>query len=137
MTLLLLAVHAALGFTAVTVSILGVVTKTPARMRTMATWLFITVVTQTLVGDVLYPIYLRDVKPILATLSAGSRSVADIFDVKEHLAFFALVLAIGVFVLTRTEPRPTPFLRTLFGCAHGAVVVVGVLGLVVASVGTP
>lgn len=136
-TVALLVTHATLALAAITASILGVVARTPARLRRMATWLFGAVVAQTLVGDVLYPFYLREAKPVLAKLSAGSRSVADVFDVKEHLAFFALVLAVGVFVLTRREPRATPFVRMLFGCAHGAVIVVAILGAVVASVATP
>ncbi len=103
----------------------------------MATWLLAVVAAQTAVGDLLYPMYLRRAKPALRVLAAGSRSAADVFDVKEHLAFFALVLTIGVFALTRTEPKPTALVRVLFGSAHGAIVIVAVLGLVVASLKTP
>jgi hypothetical protein len=136
-SLLLLVVHTVLAGAAIVVSILGVQSRTAARARRMATALFATVAVQSLVGDVLYPIYLSRAKPLLVRLEAGSRSVADVFDVKEHLAFFALVFSIGVFVLTRTEPKPTTFHRLLFGCAHGAIVLVAALGLVVASVRTP
>ncbi len=92
---------------------------------------------QTTVGDVLYPIYLRTAKPTLRGFSAGSRSVADVFDVKEHLAFFALVLAIAAFVLTRTEPKPTPLLRVLFEYSRRGVILVAALGFVVWSIKAP
>ena len=80
---------------------------------------------------------MRTTKPALRALSAGSRSVADVFEVKEHLAFLALVLALGAFVLSRRDPRATPLLRVLFGSAHGAIVLTATLGLVVASLRTP
>lgn len=137
MALLLLILHATLAAGAVVASVLGVQARTSDRARLMATILLATVTAQTVVGDVLYPIYLRSAKPTLRTFSDGARSVADVFDVKEHLAFFALVFSIGAFILTRKEPKPTIFLRVLFGGAHGAIVLVAALGLVVASIKTP
>jgi hypothetical protein len=137
MTVALLIVHAILALTAATVSVLGVQARTPERVRSVGSWLLGAVGLQTAVGDVLYPIYLRTAKPALRALSAGSRSAADIFEVKEHLAFLALVLAIGAFVVSRSEPKPTIFVRVLFGGAHGAIVLVATLGLVVASLRTP
>jgi ABC-type sulfate transport system permease component len=95
------------------------------------------VIAQTVVGNVLYPHYLRNAKPTLQALAAGARSAADVFEVKEHLAFVALVLALGAFAATRRDPRPTVFVRSLFGAAHGAILLVAVLGLVVASLKTP
>lgn len=137
MTVTLLVLHAILALTSVIASVLGVQARTPERVRSMASLLLASVVSQTLVGDVLYPIYLRNAKPALLALSAGSRSAADIFEVKEHLAFFALVLTVGAFALSRSEPKPTTFLRVLFSGAHGTIVLVATLGLVVASLRTP
>jgi hypothetical protein len=136
-TVALLVVHAVLGLTALVASVLGVQARTPARARWVASLLVGAVVLQTLAGDVLYPAYLRTAKPVLAALAAGSRSGADLFDVKEHLAFFALALTLGAFVQTRTDPKPTPLLRVLFGGAHAAIVLVATLGLAVASLRTP
>jgi hypothetical protein len=130
-------IHATLAGTAITISIIGVVTKASERIRRLASLLFVTVIMQTVVGDVIYPIYLARTKPVLVTLNAGSRSIADIFDVKEHLAFFALVLVIGLFALTRASAKPTPLVRTIFGCVHGCIVLTAVLGAVVASVRMP
>ena len=137
MILLLLSAHALLALTALTVSVLGVQARSPERARAMANWLLLVVASQTALGYVIYPFYLRSAKPALRALSAGARSAADIFEVKEHLAFIALVLAIGAFAVTRREPRPTPFVRVLFGGAHAAIVLVATLGLVVASLRTP
>jgi hypothetical protein len=132
-----LALHAALATTAIIASVLGVQARTPERVRSMGAWLLGAVGAQVAVGGVLYPTYLRTAKPALAGLSAGSRSASEIFEVKEHLAFVALVLALGAFVVSRSEPKPTPFVRLLFGGAHGAIVIVATLGLVVASLRTP
>ncbi len=137
MTSILLVAHTVLATASVTVSVLGVQAKTSARSRLVAGWLFAAVAAQTVVGALLYPVYLRRTKPVLRQLVAGARSVADVFDVKEHLAFVALTLTIGVFVLTRAEPKPSPLVRVLFGSAHAAIVVVAVLGLVVASLRAP
>jgi hypothetical protein len=137
MTVALLALHACLALAALTTSVLGVQARSPERARAMASLLLTSVGVQTVVGDVLYPMYLRNAKPALRALSAGSRSVADVFEVKEHLAFLALVLALGAFVVTRTEPKPTTFLRALFGGAHGAIALTATLGLVIASLRTP
>jgi hypothetical protein len=137
MTTALLILHALLGTAAIVVSLLGVQARAPEKTRSLASVLLGVVALQTVAGDVLYPIYLRTAKPALRALSAGSRTAAEIFEVKEHLAFLALVFVIGAFVLTRTEPRPNPLLRVLFGCAHGTIIVVAVLGLVVASLRTP
>lgn len=137
MTTLLLGCHAFFALVAITVSILGVQARTPERARTMGLWLFAAVGAQTVLGDFLYPFYLRSVKPVLGAMVAGRRSAAEIFEVKEHLAFFALVLATAAFAVTRSEPRPTPFVRVLFGGAHAAIVLVATLGLVVASLRTP
>jgi hypothetical protein len=137
MTVTLLLLHAILALTAVTVSVLGVQARSPERVRLMALLLLAAVVAQTTVGDVLYPMYLRTAKPALRALSAGARSAADLFEVKEHLAFFALVLSLGAFVLSRTEPKPTTLVRVLFGGAHGLIVLVATLGLAVASMRTP
>jgi hypothetical protein len=137
MTALLLVVHAALALSAITISILGVQARRSDRSRSLAAWLLAVVGTQTIVGDVLYPTYLRTAKPALRMLTAGARSAADIFEVKEHLAFVALACAIGAFVITRTEPKPDALVRVLFGSAHGAIVLVAVLGLVVASLRLP
>jgi hypothetical protein len=137
MTVAVLLLHTILAITAITVSVLGVQARSSERVRLMASLLLATVVSQTIVGDVLYPIYLRTAKPALRALSAGSRSVADLFDVKEHLAFFALALSVGVFAVSRTEPKPTTFVRVLFGGAHGIIVLVATLGLAVASMRTP
>lgn len=137
MTSILLVVHGTLALSALVASILGVQARTPERARQAATWLLATVGSQTVIGDVLYPAYLQPVKPVLQAMSAGGRSAADIFEVKEHLAFLALVTAIGAFVITRREARPTPFVRVLFGGAHAAIVLVATLGLVVASLRTP
>ncbi len=122
---------------AVVTSVLGASARTAARARSLASALCAAVVAQTIVGDVIYPAYLERAKPVLKTLAAGSRSLAEAFDVKEHLAFLALAGALGVFVLTRTAPKPTALVRTLFGCTHAAIVVVAILGIVVASVKTP
>ena len=129
--------HVALAAAAVIVSMLGVQARTAARARRAATALLVTVVAQTFVGDFLYPLYLEHTKPRLQMLASGARSVADVFDVKEHLAFFTLVLAIGAFSLTRTDSKPGPLLRVMFGCAHGGIILVAALGLVVASIGAP
>ncbi len=137
MTILLLLVHATLALSAITVSVLGVQARRSDRSRSLAGWLLGIVAAQTLVGDVIYPIYLRTAKPALRAMAAGARSAADIFEVKEHLAFIALACALGAFVITRTEPKPDTFLRVLFGSAHGAIVLVAVLGLVVASLRLP
>jgi hypothetical protein len=136
-TVLLLIFHATLALVTIVVSVLGVQARTATRARAVSTALLVVVGAQTVAGDLLYPIYITHAKPTLKALAAGSRSVAEVFEVKEHLAFFALVFTIGAFVLTRGEPKPTPLLRLLFGCVHGVVVVVTVLGLVVASVKTP
>ena len=137
MTFFLLVAHAALGVAAITISILCVQARTATRARALSTWLLGVVAAQTVVGDVLYPAYIVRAKPLLKALAAGSRSVADVFEVKEHLAFFVLVFALGAFVLARREPKPTALLRVLFGCAHGLIILVAVLGLVVASVKMP
>lgn len=133
----LLVLHGALGLTAVVVSVLGVQARRSDRTRRLAGLLAAVVGAQVSVGAVLYPFYLRSAKPVLAGLVAGGRSAADIFEVKEHLAFVALACALGAFVITRNEPKPDLFVRTLFGCAHGAIIVVAVLGLVVASLRLP
>jgi hypothetical protein len=137
MTTALLVLHAFLAITSAIASVLGVQARTPERVRSMASVLLASVSSQTVVGDVLYPIYLRSAKPALRAMSAGSRSVADLFEIKEHLAFFALVSTIGVFVITRREPKPTAVVRVLFGSAHGMIVIVATLGLALASVRTP
>jgi hypothetical protein len=137
MTIALLIGHGVLAALAIVISILGVQTRVPERARKLATWLLVVVGLQTALGDVLYPIYVVHAKPVLATLHAGARSVADLFDVKEHLAFFALVFTLSVFVLSRSQRRTGPLLRVLFGCAHGSIVLVAVLGLAVASVKLP
>jgi hypothetical protein len=137
MTTVLLTLHGLLALVAVTVSVLAVQARTPERVRATASFLLGALGAQTVVGDVLYPLYLRTAKPALRALSAGSRSVAEVFEIKEHLAFVALVLALGAFVVSRREPKPTALLRVLFGGAHGAIVLTATLGLVVASLRTP
>lgn len=127
-SVLLLVVHALGATAAIILSILGV----QARRADFAT-----VSAHTLVGGVLYPVYLRGAKPVLKTMTASARSAADVFEVKEHLALIAPVCAVGVFVVTRKEPKPDFVVRTLFGCTHGALVIVAVLGLVVASLRLP
>ena len=122
---------------AVVTSVLGAAARSAARVRVLSSALCAAVVAQTMVGDVLYPAYIEHAKPVLETLSAGSRSLADAFEVKEHLAFFALASALGLFVLTRTASKPTALVRTLFACTHAAIILAAVLGLVVASVKTP
>jgi hypothetical protein len=128
---LLLVFHALFGSAAIVASVLGV------QARRVAGWLFAIVGAQTAIGDVLYPLYLRGAKPALRAMTAGARSAADVFEVKEHLALLALVCAAGVFLVTRREPKPDLVVRMLFGCTHGAVVIVAVLGLVVASLRLP
>jgi hypothetical protein len=137
MTFALLLLHGVLALGAVVVSVLGVQARSAERVRAMAALLLAVVVSQTVVGDVIYPLYLRTAKPVLRALTAGARSPAELFDVKEHLAFVALALALGAFVVSRTEPKPTLFVRVLLGGAHGAIVLVAVLGLAVASMRTP
>ncbi len=133
-----LALHGLLALTSIVASVLGVLARMPARARAMASYLLASVTLQTFVGDLLlYPLYLRSAKPVLQTLAGGSRSAADVFEIKEHLAFFVLALTIGVYVVTRREPKPTVFVRVLFGCTHGAIILVATLGLVVASLRTP
>ncbi len=137
MTGLILVVHALIGSAAIVASVLGVQAWRADRSKRIAGWLFAVVGVQTVIGDVLYPLYLRGAKPALRAMAAGSRSAADVFEVKEHLALLALVRAAGVFVVTRKEPKPDLVVRTLFGCTHGAIVIVAVLGLVVASLRLP
>ena len=133
MTSVLLVLHALLASAAVVLSILGVQARRSDRSKRIASWLLAAVGAQTVIGDVLYPSYLREAKPLLKAMVAGSRSAADIFEVKEHLALLALVCTVGAFVVTRKEPKPDFVVRTLFGCAHGTLIIIAVLGLVVAS----
>ena len=137
MIALLLLLHGALGLSAVVVSVLCVQARRSDRTQRLGAWLVAVVGAQVSVGAVLYPFYLRRAKPALLGLVAGGRSAADIFEVKEHLAFIALACALGAYVVTRSEPKPDLFVRTLFGCAHGAIIIVAVLGLVVASLRLP
>ena len=88
-------------------------------------------------GRPLYTFYLKSTKPVLKDFASGGRSVADAFDVKEHLAFLALVMATGAFVLTRNRPKPTSLVRVLVSGAHGAVVLTAAIGLIVPSIKTP
>jgi hypothetical protein len=136
-TIALTTLHAALGLAVIAASLFAVVARTPERIRRRISLMTAVVLFQTAIGDALYPRYLTSAKPVLQTLAAGSRSVADIFDVKEHLAFVVLVLTLGAFVLTRREPKPTTTVRVLVGSAHGASILVAALGLACASVRTP
>ena len=56
---------------------------------------------------------------------------------KEHLAFLALVLALGSFFMARSERTPGPLTRVLVASTHAAIVLVATLGLVVASLRLP
>jgi hypothetical protein len=47
------------------------------------------------------------------------------------------MVASTAFAVSRQEPKPTTFLRVLFGGAHGTIVLVATLGLVVASLRMP
>jgi hypothetical protein len=127
-----------LAATVVVASVLAVQARSVERFRRSVSMLLAALVAQTLAGDLLYPTYLRRAKPILRALSAGSRSAADVFDVKEHLALLALVLTLGAFFAARGEGvKVGPFLRVLVGSAHGAIILVAALGLVVASLKQP
>jgi len=134
----LLAGHGGLALLLVVVSVLAVQARTTERLKRTTSVLLALVLAQTVVGDVLYPIYLRAAKPSLRVLEAGSRSVADVFEVKEHLAFFALVLALGACLVARQgRAQPGPLVRVLVAGAHAAIVLVATLGLVVASMRLP
>jgi hypothetical protein len=138
MTHTLLLAHGLLAAAVVIASVFAVQARSLERFRRYVSILLATLVAQTLAGDVLYPTYLRNAKPVLRAHSAGSRTAADVFDVKEHLAFLALVLTFGAFFGARGEGvKVGPFLRTLVGSAHGAIVLVAALGLVVASLKQP
>lgn len=137
MSTLLLVLHGGAALALVVVSVLAVQARSAERLKRLSSILFALVVTQTIAGDVLYPLYLRTAKPALRALEAGGRTPADLFEVKEHLAFFALVLAIGAFVSTRSAANPGPLPRTLVAGTHAAIVTVAILGLAVASLRLP
>jgi len=134
---LLLVAHGLLAFAALVVSILGVRARVADQARRFGTALFTVVATQSLLGYVMYPRYVASAKPALQALSTGARSVADVFEVKEHLAFCALVLTIGAFIVSRSPDKPGALSRVLFGGAHATIVIVVVLGLVAASIKMP
>lgn len=135
----LLVTHGLLAAGLVVASVFAMRARQAERMRRATAVLLALVVAQTVAGAVLYPTYLRDVKPALVALHAGSRPVADAFEVKEHFAFFALVLTLGAFLAARRvgSGEVGPILRVLVGGAHAATMIVAILGLVVASVRLP
>lgn len=87
----------------------------------------------TLGGWVLYPGYRAVDKP---RLLQGAFEVAMLFETKEHLAFYALVLAWGGCALVFGPARAVGarrIARLCFGAAAGLAVTVGILGSMVAS----
>lgn len=77
-------------------------------------------------GWLLYPGYREDTKPALLVKAP---TIASAFEVKEHLAFYALCLAItGAGLVWRGGPWARPYART-------ALVLAAVLGLVVSGLG--
>ena len=138
MTTLLLVAHGGLAAALVIVSVFTVRARSAERLRKTTSLLLCLLAAQTVLGYVLYPLYLREVKPALHALNAGARSVADIFEVKEHLAFFALAMTLGAFYAARDEVGEAgPIVRVLVAGAHAAIVIVVTLGLVVASMRLP
>ncbi len=137
MTLAIGIVHAVLAASAVVASLLAVMARTPARIRSRVSVSACIVVLQTIVGDAFYLPYLRSAKPVLLGLKSTGRSVADLFDVKEHLAFVVLATTLGAVLLVREEAKSTNVLRVLLGTAHGGTVLVAALGLACASIRTP
>jgi hypothetical protein len=96
-----------------------------------------TLLTATVVaGWVLYPGYRRVERPPLFQLAP---QVAYLFESKEHLAFFALVLAWAgcALVFVPAEPAARRLARFSFGAAAAISLVVGVLGSIVASTPVP
>ncbi len=135
MTTTILTLHAVLGILSVVTSVFAVKSRAPAALRRWTGRLFFVLCAQEALGDALYPTYLRVAKPALVLLTTGSRSAADLFDVKEHLAFFALVLGAGAAVAARDSAGPIA--RTLTTLTHATIVLTATLGLAVSSLKLP
>ncbi|MES2644864.1 MAG: hypothetical protein V4850_35585 [Myxococcota bacterium] len=84
----------------------------------------------TLGGWWLYPGYRVVDKP---RLLQGAFEVAMLFETKEHLAFYALVLAWGGCALVFGPPGGRRVARLCFGASAALAVTVGILGSMVAS----
>ena len=84
-------------------------------------------------GAVLYPSYRAGVKPGLVR---GALPLAKLFESKEHIGFFAAVLALGAAGLLLSAPRSPAARRAarwMFGLAALCAAITAALGMVVAS----
>lgn len=131
--------HGHLGLLAAIALLHPAITLTPARtpggkLRPGTRWsvaLAATLVTGTFAaGWVLYPGYRQVDKP---RLLQGAFPIAQLFESKEHLAFYAVVLAWGGCALVFAAPSARAAARVCFGAAAVLTLLVGVLGSVVAS----
>ncbi len=137
--------HGHLGLLAAIALLHPAITLGPGRaLRPGTRWsvgLATALVTATVLGGWwLYPGYRAADKPRLLQEAFG---VAMLFETKEHLAFYALVLAWGGCALvfgTGSPARPMSpasrrTARLCFGASAGLAVTVGVLGSIVGSAG--
>ncbi|MDP2305130.1 MAG: hypothetical protein Q8P18_03805 [Pseudomonadota bacterium] len=136
--------HGHLGLLAAIALLHPAITLRPARMaqaglRPGTRWsvaLATALVTATVsAGWGLYPGYRAVDKP---RLLRGAFEVALLFETKEHLAFYAMVLAWGGCALVfgpapASSPAARRIARLFFGASAALAVTVGVLGSVVAS----
>lgn len=81
-------------------------------------------------GWALYPGYRQVDKP---RLLQGAFPIARLFESKEHLAFYAVVLAWGGCALVFAVPGARGAARACFGGAAALTLLVGILGSIVAS----
>lgn len=127
-------IHGHVGLLAAVACVHPAVTlRGTARLRRGTRWaaaLATALVTITVVGGwLLYPGYRTGHK---RELLHGAMWLARLFETKEHLGFYALVLALAGGVLA-TVPEGRPSARVCYGAAGALAVVTGVLGSLVAA----
>jgi hypothetical protein len=127
--------HGHAGLLAAVALLHPAITLKPTPLRPGTRWsvaLATALLTGTVVaGWALYPEYRRADKPLLLQ---HQFAVAQLFETKEHLAFFALILGwTGCALVFAAEGEARRLARMCFGLAAGLVLVIGVLGSLVGS----
>lgn len=105
-----------------------------SRLGRLTAWIALALITAPYTAGLwLYPTYRTAVKP---DLLAASPAAARAFETKEHLAFFAVMLTASG-VATALLRGPIPLTRALLLSAWLCGVIVGGLGILIASTAHP
>ena len=105
-----------------------------SRLGLLTAWMALALITAPYAAGLwLYPTYRTAVKP---DLLAASHTAAQAFETKEHLAFFVVMLTASG-VASALLRGPIPLTRALLISAWGCGVIVGGLGILIASTAHP